>query len=118
MNRQEYNGWTNYETWATHLWLSNEEGSYNYWRDAAGESFRAAVDLPEGNILTPSEQARYHLAERLKDEIEENIPPEVCGTMYRDLLGAALSEVNWSEIANALLEECEHEGQKYEYASL
>lgn len=27
MNRNEYNGWTNYETWACALWLDNDEGS-------------------------------------------------------------------------------------------
>lgn len=24
MNQQEYNGWTNYETWLTTLWIGNE----------------------------------------------------------------------------------------------
>lgn len=28
----DYNGWTNWETWNAHLWLSNEPGS----DDAAG----------------------------------------------------------------------------------
>jgi hypothetical protein len=30
---KRHNGWANYETWCVHLWLSNEEGSYRYWRD-------------------------------------------------------------------------------------
>ena len=24
-----YNGWKNYETWATSLWIGNEQGIYN-----------------------------------------------------------------------------------------
>lgn len=29
MNNQEYNGWTNYETWNVALWIGNDEGLYN-----------------------------------------------------------------------------------------
>jgi len=33
---QRYNnGWSNYETWAVNLWLTNTEEDYLYWRDAA-----------------------------------------------------------------------------------
>lgn len=28
-----YNGWSNYETWNVKLWIDNEEGSYDYWRE-------------------------------------------------------------------------------------
>ena len=28
MNRNEYNGWTNYETWNVALWIDNEEPMY------------------------------------------------------------------------------------------
>ena len=27
---QEYNGWTNYETWNVALWMDNDETSYQY----------------------------------------------------------------------------------------
>ena len=30
-----YNGWSNYETWAAKLWMDNEEGAYNLYRDKA-----------------------------------------------------------------------------------
>src|SRR4051794_18704009 len=32
---ERYNGWANYETWCVHLWLTNEEESYRYWREEA-----------------------------------------------------------------------------------
>ena len=34
---KRYNGWKNYETWNVALWIGNEEGSYNYWRERSQE---------------------------------------------------------------------------------
>ena len=33
---EKYNGWTNWDTWATYLWLTNEEYSYKTMRSAQG----------------------------------------------------------------------------------
>ena len=95
-----YNGWSNYETWNVKLWIDNDQGSYNYWNERAREAYKAAK--PEYGF-TRTERATIDLAEWLKDEINENAP-EVEGT-YADLLGAALSSVDWHEIATALIED-------------
>ena len=54
-----------------------------------------------------SSNARSMLAERLKDEHDSQSDHPVFkaaeGSVYADLLNAALSEVNWREIADALL---------------
>ena len=105
MNYKEYNGWTNYETWVVNLWMDNEEGTYDYWREVAQEIHN---DLEEPtNGLTKMDEAIYLLSDRLKDYHEEN-RPELPG-VYGDLIGAALSEVNWEEIAKHLLENVEVE---------
>ncbi len=96
----EYNGWQNYETWAVNLWLSNDQGTYEYCRDMAREAWQHAEAT---DILTREEVARRDLAERIKDEIEENNPCPAA-SMYSDLLNAALSEVNWYDVAEAFLE--------------
>lgn len=78
-----YNGWTNYETWLVNLWLTNDWNSY--------DSLRHIVAAFE----TTSEQANEleHMVRYERDCYEEE------PSMWRDLLGAALSHVNWHEIA-------------------
>lgn len=112
MNVKEYNGWTNYETWVVNLWMDNEEGKYDYWREVAQEIHD---DLEEPtNSMTKMDEAVYLLADRLKDD-HENAKDEILGSLelnsslWADLLGAALSEVNWREIAEHLLENVEVE---------
>jgi len=112
MNRKEYNGWYNYETWCVNLWLTNEESSANYWCEAAQLSFRHAI-IKHESYFTISEQARLDLAKQLKDEIEETAP-DLGASMWTDMLNASLSEVNWNEIANGFLEEVEDGEDKYE----
>ncbi len=104
MNEKTYNGWTNYETWAVALWIDNEQSSYHYWRD---EARRHREDSPtcqqvQDGIWKAEQAAKFNLADQLKDEFNDAAPltePNV----YSDLLGAALSEVNWSEIAEHML---------------
>jgi hypothetical protein len=44
------------------------------------------------------------LSDRLKNEIEEANPVADQASMWADLMGAALSEVNWHEIAEHYIE--------------
>jgi hypothetical protein len=108
MNEKQYNGWTNYETWAVHLWLSNDEGSWNYWQQVAAEHIEAHRDDRDvlNGFYSPREAVTYALADTLKDELKdgESNPLAEGGSMYADLLRASLDEVNWQEVAAALLE--------------
>jgi hypothetical protein len=90
-----YNGWTNYETWAVNLWLNNEEPSYRYWTERA-RSWKGRED------------DACQFAEELKGSIREGNPLEE-PSLYADLLSAALSEVDWLEIAQSYLDDVEEE---------
>jgi len=89
---KRYNGWSNYETWNVKLWMDNDEGSYHYWQEETESILTREQD---------KDAATGRLADVLKTEHQDNAP-ELQGT-YADLLGAALSEVDWYEIAESLV---------------
>ncbi len=110
-NEKRYNGWTNYETWNVKLWMDNEQNSSEYWGQIAQDLYDAAES---SNVFTKDEQAIIDIAARLKDEFETAKDEwlEESGkscSMWADLLGASLSEVDWGEIAENLLEDVDKE---------
>ncbi len=95
MERKEYNGWTNYETWCAALWIDN---------DGMGEIFRERMqELTEVEDMDTDER-KENLAEYIKEMIEENNPVQDA-SMYSDLLTTALQEIDWYEIAEHYFEE-------------
>jgi hypothetical protein len=94
MTTNPYNGYTNYETWAVKLWLDNDEGSSSYWADFAAEALAEADDESD---------ARDMVRDALQQQHEDALP-ELSG-FAADLLNAAMSEVNWREIAQGLVNE-------------
>lgn len=112
MSNATYNGWTNYETWVVNLWMDNEEGTHDYWLEVVEDVYNN--EAKEQKHFTKMEDAVCILAERLKEDHEDrknNIleNTELTASVWADLLGAALSEVNWREIAEHLLENVEVE---------
>lgn len=91
-----YNGWTNYETWCVALWLSNDELYYNETREMAQASHDA-------------DEQPWELAQSLREYVESfdevTAVTEGPASFVCDLLGAALSDVDFSEIAENLLSE-------------
>jgi hypothetical protein len=122
-----YNGWTNYETWCVHLWLSSEQGTDEQARETVREALAETCDYSDcehGRIA--DQQAAdgwrvcpicdgkgsgvmFKAADALKTWVTETdelggMMPELGASMASDLLNAALSEVNWQEIAEAFAE--------------
>lgn len=83
---KEHNGWTNYPTRAVHLWISNDQGTWEHWID------RARCSTGEVHALENA----------LRDEHADGQPD--MNSVYADLMGWALQFVNWREIAESLVE--------------
>lgn len=91
---ERYNGWRNYETWNLALWIGNDQGSDEYWRERTQEAYKNA---DRSRFFTKREQAILDLSHQLQDEIEEGTP--IVTGFYADVLNAAIGEVDWYEIA-------------------
>jgi len=77
---EKYNGWTNYPTWNVALWMDNHPGSHQLYIEMAEDCDTVA-----------------EFAQRLENQIKEG--HMVATGMYADIMGWALSLVNWIEIA-------------------
>lgn len=105
-----YNGWTNYETWNVALWMG-EDG--NYWAEIAQEVYDSAE---ADGTFSRDERAALDLADVLQerhDEMEAELTEGKIGTLI-DLLRASLSEVNWHEIAEHYIEDCDKDEEEAE----
>lgn len=88
MEKKNYNGWTNYETWNVALWLNNEPSTSEYLHD-----------LSNGPGKT------YEKARQLQEFVEDMNPLSEGASMFHDLLSAAIHAVNWYEIIENHIEE-------------
>jgi hypothetical protein len=104
MKDERYNGWTNYETWLVSLWSDNDETSYRRRKRLAQDTWN---DAEADSVFTREERATIDLAESLQSETEHTNPMKNNASLWADLMGAALAEVNWYEIAEHLIQEVE-----------
>jgi len=102
----EYNGWTNRETWATMLHINNDQ----YFQETAEEYAQKAA---EDHAEDESADALYCLTETIQEWIESLLDFRA----YREEFGSEMSDglqsmrddigslyrVNWREIAESLL---------------
>ena len=112
MTEQEYNGWTNRETWATMLHIDNDQGlqeqAHDYARTSWEEHQNDDPNDPEANVSF----ALYCLADSLEnwfDDLAGDFTELPSGVYYmlRDI--GSLYRVNWREIAEALLDNIREE---------
>lgn len=77
-----YNGWSSYETWLVNLWME--------------DSF---ADIPNEVGLD-----EYSVATAARELVESVVSlQDAAPSLVDDLLGAALDNVNWKEIAESII---------------
>ena len=106
------NGWANYETATVSPWLTTDSAQYHHWREMAREQLRLAEENAKAKAegQTPRKIAIVALAKLIQQSVEEKAP-ERAASLYADLLGAALSQVEWQEIAEDFFEDLEPSSQ-------
>jgi flagellar motor protein MotB len=85
-------------------WLHQDDKSLKYWREQAQRELEWATLSPEvrDKLCTPQEAAARRLSRRLLEEVRREMPSK-SGPLYQDLLLEALSQVNWTQVAEDLL---------------
>lgn len=112
MERKEYNGWTNYETWLANVWFSND-GTQELFEESAAEITRRLCDQDEDGDDLPltdeqKDEATAELAEQIQQYTSDAAPVGLVG-LYLDLITTALSEINYSELAQHYIDDANTE---------
>jgi len=94
MSNQEYNGWTNWETWNFKLWIDNSEDSY--------KAIIFLAEEVEGRANAKNDLAK-ELESLANDLCEESITFET--GFFADVCNSAIKLINFYEIAESYLEE-------------
>lgn len=95
-----YNGWKNYETWVTSMYLDGNYDGEAIYREVLALARHVRID--SADLRT----AQYRLARILREFVTERIVPEESG-LAADLLGSVLDDVDWDTLAEHKLEENE-----------
>jgi len=101
---EKYNGWTNYATWRVGLEIINDMRfddfgiSYTYPTDES-RSYGNEYDEKSLGMVDPSD-----VADVMKSYVEEHID-ETSDGLAKDYALAFLSDVNWYELAEHMIEE-------------
>jgi hypothetical protein len=91
-NAEACNGWRNQETWTVHLWVTNEQATYDHARIIC-------------RIAKGKDDHKYAAADRLRDYCDSLVPSRIQGTMFVDLLNCAFARCDWLQVAAAMREE-------------
>jgi hypothetical protein len=102
-NNETYNGWTNRETWALNLWLSNDQGLYEMTRERVAEAVNnRSLDRSDAWYASLAGETVKAFWEELTDPNEELMSAENILQMVRDV--GSEYRVNWDEIGSHFIE--------------
>ena len=94
----EYNGWSNYPTWNTKLWLDNEQWLQEECQTIAARNSESAIGTGEAICVM----------------LEELMPPAPETGMQADIWQWAWGQVDWREIGQAFIDDLEPEEDEHD----
>lgn len=115
MSDKSYNGWSSYETWNVKLWLDNDQ-YLQEWQEETVKHSRDVINR-YNRLSQTMRDSKFVLADMVKDYVtdtDNGLIPDLGATMASDLLGSALDNVNWVEIAESMLSDYEEEQEDTE----
>lgn len=92
-----FNGWSNEETWSTHLQITNEPERLKHWHSKARSYLRE--DAQGAEVRLADELETYYLDQGEK-AVERLKQPVIC-----TLISNALGKVHFQEIAKQFIED-------------
>jgi hypothetical protein len=99
MSNTEYNGWTNWETWNCKLWLDNDQSVYYTVQDIC-------------KLGLEYEKSAYDVGENVHDfvlDLYEDRDAEKLWGFFTDVIYQSMRVVNWTEIAQHIMDDTEEE---------
>jgi len=72
MTKNEYNGWTNYETWLVKLWQDNDQGELEYWQKQSEECVRVDGEHAPTSLSDILALVKGGLASRRRHRAQDN----------------------------------------------
>ena len=88
MNKLKHNGWTNYETWLCNLWFDNFDFTNMMDMFDNCEASCDVLDIIED-----------YIKEHVEEYVEYSLSPGDQHGFIHDMLNAAISEIDWRDIA-------------------
>lgn len=98
----KYNGYANYPTWATKLWMDNNSSMYYHFKDFY--KYLSKKNLSELDN-------RFEIEDEIKKLIEEN-EPELSPSLYSDLFTYAMHQIDYFELAGVVLDDLNFESEE------
>lgn len=108
----EYNGWTNYQTWSLFTYISQDPNWIGYWQSRALQiaptpTTEIPIPAPAGvgemdDVITS--RARIELANMMEEEETESALENLWeeGSPFFDIFRHSLAQVDWIELAEAM----------------
>ena len=100
---ETYNGWTNYETWCLNIWIDNDQ----YLAERKAELVREVT-------LHYDDKQVYELSLLLESMVEELKDNALEVGLLSDLLGGAIGNINFYELAEHYIEDFNEDFKRYQ----